>query len=137
MSFYSADNAVKEIQGATKQEAVAKALADLPLAFRRNASIVMSGADWYSMWKDNLNQSGTFFQGQPLTLFGKPVILVDEAEDPVVGDLSYCRINYDIGAIYDTDKDVAKGEYLFVLTAWYDIKLRLSSAFRRAKVQAE
>ncbi len=137
MSFYSTQNNVKEIQGTTKQEAIAKALADLPLAYRRNASIVMSGLDWYNMWKDNLNNSGTFFQGQPLTLFGKPVVLVDEADEPIVGDLSYCGINYDIGAIYDTDKDVAKGEYMFVLTAWYDIKLRLASAFRRAKVQAE
>ncbi len=137
MSFYSTENGVKEVNGATKQEAIAKALADLPLAYRRNASIVMSGLDWYNMWKDNLNNSGTFFQGQPLTLFGKPVVLVDEADEPIVGDLSYCGINYDIGAIYDTDKDVAKGEYMFVLTAWYDIKLRLASAFRRAKVQAE
>ena len=117
MSFYSTQNAVKVVDGATKHEAISRALADLPLAYRRNAKIVMSGADWYDMWKDNLNQSGTFFEGRPLTLFGKPVILVDEATDPIVGDFSYCRINYDIGTVYDTDKDVKKGEYYFVLTA--------------------
>lgn len=134
MSFYSTENGVKEVNGATKQEAIAKALADLPIAFRRNARIVMSAVDWYDMWKDNLNQSGTFFDNRPLTLFGKPVTLVDEAVDPIVGDFSYCRINYDEGSVYDTDKDVDAGIYKFVLTAWYDIKLRLKSAFRLAKV---
>lgn len=134
MSFYSTENAVKTVEGATKQEAIANALADLPLTYRRNAKIVMSSVDWYNMWKDNLNTAGTFFEGRPLTLFGKPVILADEAVDPVVGDFSYARINYDISTIYDVDKDVKKGEYYFVLTAWYDIKLRLKSAFRLAKV---
>ena len=69
-------------------------------------------------------------------LFGKQVVLVDEAVDPVVGDFSYCRINYDIGSTYDTDKDVDAGIYKFVLTAWYDIKLRLKSAFRIASITA-
>jgi HK97 family phage major capsid protein len=69
-----------------------------------------------------------------MTLFGKPVVLVDDAALPVIGDFSYVRINYDIGTTYDTDKDVDAGIYKFVLTAWYDIKLRLSSAFRIAEV---
>lgn len=134
MSFYSTENAVKAVEGATKREAIAKALADLPIAFRQNARIVMSATDWFDMWGDNLNHSGTFYEDRPLSLFGKPVVLVDEATDPIVGNFSYARINYDIGAIYDTDKNVDTGMYLFVLTAWYDIKLRLKSAFRIAKV---
>lgn len=36
---------------------------------------------------------------------------------------------------YDTDKDVKKGEYLFVLTAWYDQQRTLDSAFRIAKAK--
>ena len=94
----------------------------------------MSATDWYEMWKDNLNQSGTFHEARPLSLFGKPVVLVDYATDPVVGDFNYCRINYDTNAIFDSDKDVGVGVYMFVLTAWYDIKLRLKSVFRIAKV---
>ncbi|HEJ8797915.1 TPA: phage major capsid protein, partial [Staphylococcus aureus] len=43
-------------------------------------------------------------------------------------------INYD-GTTYDTDKDVKKGEYLFVLTAWYDQQRTLDSAFRIAKAK--
>ena len=133
MSFYSQKNALKAVTGETKQAAIASALADLPIAFRRNARIVMNAVDWFEMWRDNLNKSGTFFGDRPLELFGKPVILVDDAVDPVVGDFSYARINYDISTTYDTDKNVDTGMYSFVLTAWYDIQLRLRSAFRIAK----
>lgn len=136
MSFYSAANNVTAVTGATKQAAIAAALASLPLMFRRNAKIVMSGEDWFNMWGANLNQAGTYFENRPLQLFGKPVVLVDDAAEPVVGDFSFSRINYDIGTTYDTDKDIDTGMYKFVLTAWYDIKLRLKSAFRIARVQA-
>ncbi len=136
MSFYSTQNAVKKVEGVDKHEAIRKALADLPLMFRRNAKIVMNAADWYAMWGTNLNASGMYYEDRPLQMFGKPVVLVDDATDPVVGDFSYARINYEIGTTYDTDKDVDAGVYKFVLTAWYDIKLRLSSAFRIATVKA-
>lgn len=137
MSFYSEANGVKEVSGATLQSAIAKCLGDLPISFRRNASIVMNATDWYDMWGDNLNKAGMFFENRPLTLFGKPVVLVDDATDPVVGDFNYARINYDIDTIMDVDKDVDLGIYKYVLTAWYDIKLRLKSAFRIAKVEAD
>lgn len=136
MSFYSSANNVKAVTGATKQAAIAKALADLPMTFRRNATIVMSATDWYDMWGTNLNQAGMFFEDRPLMLFGRKVVLVDDATEPVVGDFGYSRINYDIDTIMDVDKDVDAGIYKYVLTAWYDIKLRLKSAFRIARVQA-
>lgn len=136
MSFYSAANGITEVTGASKQAAIAKALADLPLAFRRNAKIVMSATDWFDMWGANLNQSGMYFENRPQQLFGKEVILVDDATNPVVGDFDYCRINYDIDTILDVDKDVDAGIYKYVLTTWYDIKIRLKSAFRIAKVSA-
>ena len=134
MSFYSTANAVKVVSGDSKQQAIGKALADLPIAFRRNAKIVMNAVDWYEMWEANLNKSGMFFENRPLSLYGKEVVLVDDAAKPIVGDFNYSRINYDISTIYDTDKDVDGGIYKFVLTAWYDIKLRLKSAFRIADV---
>lgn len=134
MSFYSTDNNIKKVTGTTKQQAIAKALADLPLAFRRNAKIVMSATDWFDMWGANLNQAGMYFENRPQQLFGKEVVLVDDATDPIVGDFNYCRINYDIDTILDVDKDVDSGIYKYVLTAWYDIKIRLKSAFRIAHV---
>lgn len=64
----------------------------------------------------------------------KPVVFTDAAVKPIVGDFNYFGINYD-GTTYDTDKDVKKGEYLFVLTAWYDQQRTLDSAFRIAKAK--
>lgn len=134
MSFYSSANNVKAVTGETKQAAIAAALADLPMEFRRKATIVMSAADWFAMWGANLNQAGMFFEDRPLMLFGHKVVLVDDATEPVVGDFGYSRINYDIDTVMDVDKDVDAGIYKYVLTAWYDIKLRLKSAFRIARV---
>lgn len=136
MSFYSTQNGVKSVTGDTRIKAIGAALADLPIAFRRNAKVVMSASEWFEMWEDSLNKSGMFFENRPQTLFGKEVILVDDAIDPIVGDFSYARINYDIDTTFDVDKDVDNGIYKYVLTAWYDIKLRLKSAFRVAKVSA-
>lgn len=136
MSFYSTQNGLKAVSADTKQAAIGAALADLPMAFRRNAKIVISSLDWYSMWKENINYNDTFHGDRPLQLFGKQIVLVDDAIDPVVGDFNYIGLNYDIGTTYDTDKDIDAGMYYFVLTAWYDIKFRLKSAFRIAKSSA-
>lgn len=136
MSFYGSSG-IKTIEKNTNlQDAIAAALADLPMAYRRSAKIVMSGIDWYGMWGKNLNNSGMFYEDRPLTLFGKEVVLCDDALYPVVGDFNYMRLNYDIGTTYDTDKDIKAGIYMFVLTAWYDIQFRLKSAFRIAKCTA-
>jgi len=51
-----------------------------------------------------------------------------------VGDFNYVHLNYDGELVYDTDKDVNTGDYLFVITAWIDQHILLKSAFRRAKV---
>ncbi|NMA24756.1 MAG: hypothetical protein GX936_03720 [Clostridiales bacterium] len=44
------------------------------------------------------------------------------------------HLNYDPAVVYDSDKDVDKGEYIWVLTAWIDQRKKLASAFRIAKV---
>ena len=73
---------------------------------------------------------------KPEDVLGIPVEFNDRAVIPVVGNFAYSRQNYENGVIYDTDKDVNKGEYYFVLTAWGDHVIRLRSAFRLAKVTA-
>lgn len=55
---------------------------------------------------------------------------------PIVGDFNYLHLNYDPETVFDSDKDVDKGEYIWVLTAWFDQRKKLSSAFRIAKVVA-
>jgi len=44
------------------------------------------------------------------------------------------HLNYDGELVYDSDKDVDSGDYLFVLTGWMDQHILLKSAFRLAKV---
>lgn len=125
---------IKHVTGADKRKAVAAALADLPQQYRQNANIVMNTADWFGMIDDMVNQSGTFFPNMPQTFLGRPVVLCDYFDLPVVGNWQYVGINYDQGTITDVQKDVDKGAYKFVLTFWYDIQWRLRSAFRIAEV---
>lgn len=134
MSFYADDNAVKEIEGATLYEAIVNAYADLADDFAANASIVMKKDAYYGMVKELTNDSEALFGSKPASVLGVPVVFCDKASVPVVGDFDYYGINYDIGAVFETDKDGKKGEYYFILTAWGDQQIRLKSAFRRAKV---
>ena len=64
------------------------------------------------------------------------MVFCEKAVTPVVGDFKFLHINFDMAPLYDTDKDVSVGNRLFVLTHWYDIKVKLAAAFRLAKVSA-
>lgn len=138
MSFYnqtvSGTYDVEEVNGTTMYEAIVNAYADLADDFAANAKIVMKKSDYYTMIKELTNSADVLFTDKPAQILGVPVIFCDKATIPVVGDFSYYGINYDIGAIYETDKDAKKGEYYFVFTAWGDQQIRLKSAFRLAVV---
>lgn len=131
MSFYNSD--VKEISGEDMYEAIVNALADLHEDYRNNATIYMRYVDYVKIIKILSNGTTNFFDTPAEKVFGKPVVFTDSAVKPVVGDFNYFGINYD-NTTFDTDKDVKKGEYLFVLTAWYDQQRTLDSAFRIASV---
>lgn len=126
--------AITAKEGATMYDAIVAALGDLADDFAVNASIVMKKSDYYAMVKSLANDSEALFGSKPASILGYPVIFCDKATIPVVGDFSYYGINYDIGTIYETDKDAKKGEYYWVLTAWGDQQIRLKSAFRLAIV---
>lgn len=137
MSFYNKTDSVYDItakEGATMYEAIVNALGDLADDFSANARVMMKKADYYTMVKSLANDSEALFGSKPASILGYPVIFNDKATIPVVGDFQYYGINYDIGTIYETDKDAKKGEYYFVLTAWGDQQIRLKSAFRLAIV---
>jgi len=143
MSFYNYTSytsasvltyAIKAVEGATTYAAIVNALADLPDEFAARASIVMKKSDYYAMIQTLTNDSETLFGSKPASILGVPVIFCEKATIPVVGDFSYYGINYDVGAIYETDKDGKKGEYYFIFTAWGDQQIRLKSAFRLAIV---
>ena len=135
MSFYQADDgvtAIKTVTGDSLISAIINAWADLPEAFAANAKCVMRKQDYYKEIRDLANENDTLWGKKPEDVIGIPVIFNDRAAIPVVGDFRYSKQNYDIGTIYETDKDAKKGEYYFVLTAWGDHKIRLKSAFRLA-----
>lgn len=135
MSFYNGTD-IKRVYGEDLYEAITNALADLHEDFRDNAKIVMRYSDYLKIIKTLSNGTTNFFDVPPEKVLGKPVEFVDAAVYPIVGDFNYFRINYD-AMTYDTDKDVDSGDYLFVLTAWYDQKRSLNSAFRIAEVTPE
>ena len=136
MSFYDASNNIKTVNGADLYEAITNAVADLHEAYRENATIVMSYKDYLKIVRTLANGSATLYGAQPEAVLGKPVVFTDAAVKPIVGDFSYSQYNYDINTLYDQDKDVHTGINYFVVTAWMDHQIKLSSAFRIADVQA-
>ena len=139
MSFYEVDGTtsasiIKEVEGADTYEAITNAYADLHEDFRENAEVCMRYADYISMIKTLSNGSTDLFGKKPEEVLGIKAFFSDSATVPIVGDFSYMHLNYDPNTVYDTDKDVDKGEYIWVLTAWIDQQKKLTSAFRLAKV---
>lgn len=135
MSFYNGTD-VKRVQGEDLYKAIKAAIADLHEDFRDGAEILMTYADYMSIIEVLANTNRDFYSAQPEQVLGKPVTFADDATDPIVGNFNYFRINYD-QIVYDSDKDVDKGNFLFVLTAWYDQKRYLNSPFRIAEVDEE
>jgi len=97
----------------------------------------MRYSDYVTILKSLANNAGTLYNAPPESIIGKPVTFSDAAVKPIVGDFNFAHLNYDGMLVYDTDKDVDKGEYLFVLTAWIDMHLLLKSAFRIATLPPE
>lgn len=134
MSFYDASNDIKTVSGSDLYDAITKAIADLHESYRENATIVMSYSDYLKIIKTLANGSTTLYSAQPEQVLGKPVVFTDAAKYPIVGDFKYSQYNYDINTLYEQDKDVKTGVNYFVLTAWFDHRILLNSAFRIAKV---
>lgn len=132
MSFYA--NNIKGVTGTTVVAAIMAALGDLDDLFRANASVVMRSADWYSYLQALTNQSDTLFTAKPQDVLGVPVVFNDKAVIPVIGDFRFAKQNYDPTVVLDSDKDVDKGVFKYVLTAWGDHQIKLKSAFRLAIV---
>ena len=138
MSFYekvSSNYTIPSVTGETKYLAIKKAIADLGEDYRENAHIIMTYADYLDIIEALANGNSTLFMAQPEQILGKPVIFVDAATIPIVGDLQFVQINYHPETISDSDKNVKTGMNTFALTAWYDIQFRLRSAFRLAVTQ--
>ena len=129
MSFYekvSSNYTIPAVTAESKYLAIKKAIADLGEDYRENAHIIMTYADYLDIIEALANGNATLFMAQPEQILGKPVIFIDAATIPIVGDLSYLQINYHPETISDSDKNVKTGMNTFALTAWYDIQFRFS-----------
>lgn len=135
MSFYDETVVnIKRVEGEDLYKAIKAAIADLHEDYRETAKIFMRYADYLNIIETLANGNATLYTAQPEQILGKPVVFTDAAVDPVIGAFSYSHFNYDIGAQYEQDKDVKTGVNLFVVTAWFDHQIKLSSAFRIATV---
>lgn len=134
MSLYSTANAITEKEGSDMLEAIMAAYGDLEDIYAPNARVVMKRSDYIAMIRTLANGAESLYGKKPEEIIGIPVIFCEKATQPVVGDFRYLHLNYDVPPLYDTDKDVSTGNRLFVLTHWYDVKVKLAAAFRRAKV---
>lgn len=135
MSFYDTTVVnIKKIEASDMYKAIKGAVADLHEDYRENAKIVMRYADYLEIIETLANGNATLYTAQPEQILGKPVVFSDAAVTPVIGDFSYSHFNYDINALYEQDKDVKTGINLFVVTAWFDHRIKLASAFRLAAV---
>lgn len=136
MSFYDQTEVkIGSVSGATLFDAITNAVADLNDAYQDTAKIVMRRQDYTKMIKELSNGSATLYQAQPEEVLGKPVIFIDAATTPIVGDFSYAQLNYDISStLYEQWKDYKTGVNYFQITAWFDHQIKLASAFRLATV---
>lgn len=141
MSFYAGTTEggtttyeIVTVKGLTKLKAIKAAIADLEEEYRENAKVCMTYADYLDIIEDLANGNASLYAAQPEQILGKAAFFCDDAKIPIVGDFSFSHFNYDIGMIYDHDKNVKTGMESFVLTAWFDHQIKLKSAFRLAIV---
>lgn len=135
MSFYN-DTVVgiKEVTGKTMYDGIINALGDLADEYAENASVTMKRSEYLKMIKELANGGESLFGKKPEEVLGYPVEFCDLAVTPVVGQFDFSHFNYDLNALYETDKNIKTGMNSFVVTAWFDHQIKLASAFRRVKI---
>ena len=135
MSFYSTQNNIKKVTGATLFEAITQAAGDIADDFQSDIKVYMTRQDYTKMIKELSNGAVSLFGKAPEEVLGYPVRFTELAKKPVVGNFKYAQLNYEISsALYEQWKDYDKGLNNFQLTAWFDHKILLASAFRIAEM---
>lgn len=134
MSFYSTQNNIKKVSGDTMFDAITQAAGDIADDFQSDIKVYMTRQDYMKMIKELSNGSVSLFGKAPEEVLGYPVRFTELAKKPVVGNFKYAQLNYEISsALYEQWKDYDKGVNNFQLTAWFDHKILLASAFRIAE----
>lgn len=136
MSFYSAETAIKVLKSNTLLSAIRKGIADLEDEYLENAEVCMRRADYLELVESLANGNASLYTAPPESILGVPAFFCDMAVKPIIGDFHYSHYNYDLGMTYESDKDIKTGMNVFVLTAYLDHRIKLSSAFRIAEVES-
>lgn len=135
MSFYSDENKIKKVSGSSLFDAITQAAGDIADEFQSDIKVYMTRPDYMKMIKELSNGAVSLFGKAPEEVLGYPVRFTELAKKPVVGNFNYAQLNYEISsALYEQWKDYDKGVNNFQLTAWFDHKILLASAFRIAEV---
>lgn len=134
MSFYADDVGIKTIKSNTMLSAIKQAVGDLEDDYLEHAEVCMRRIDYLDIVEALANGNASLYAAPPESILGVPAFFCDMATKPIIGDFSYSHFNYFPDVIYDKDKDVKTGMNVFVITAWYDHQIKLSSAFRIAEV---
>lgn len=135
MSFYSDENKIKKVSGSSLFDAINQAAGDIADEFQSDIKVYMTRPDYMKMIKELSNGAVSLFGKAPEEVLGYPVRFTELAKKPVVGNFKYAQLNYEISsALYEQWKDYDKGVNNFQLTAWFDHKILLASAFRIAEV---
>ena len=138
MSFYSNENKIKKVSGSSLFDAITQAAGDIADEFQSDIKVYMTRPDYMKMIKELSNGAVSLFGKAPEEVLGYPVRFTELAKKPVVGNFKYAQLNYEISsALYEQWKDYDKGVNNFQLTAWFDHKILLASAFRIADVTSK
>ncbi|HJD00293.1 MAG TPA: phage major capsid protein [Candidatus Dwaynia gallinarum] len=134
MNIYSSQNAIKEIEGEDLFKAIKLALADLNDVYYKNATIVMHRAHYLKIIEELSNYNINFYNKQLEQIIGAKVVFCVFAEKPVVGDFSQLHINYEDDFLFENKCGLTDNFDNIIISGNFDIRVRLSSAFRIAKV---
>lgn len=138
MSFYSTQNNIKHVKGDTMFDAITSAAADIADGFQSDVKVYMTRPDYIKMVKELSNGAVSLFGKTPEEILGYPVRFTELAKQPVVGNFQWAQLNYDIAsATYEQWKDYDKGINYFQVTAYFDHRILLASAFRIAEVTSK
>lgn len=134
MNIYSSQNAIKKVEGENLFKAIMLALADLEDVYYKGATIVMNRAHYLKMMDELSNCNTNFYDKQLEQILGAKIVFCEFAEKPVVGDFSQLHINYEDDFLFENKCGLTDNLDKIIISGSFDIRVRLSSAFRIAKV---
>lgn len=132
LSLYMND--VKVVTGVTLYDGIINAINDLSFYFRKQSIVVMNEEQFFTMRKDLASKGLCKLDTKAEDLFNRPVIFIDEAIKPIVGDMKYYHLNYE-DTLFEADKDYNTGVVSTYLTTYSDAHVMLSNAFRIVEVE--